>query len=62
MSLVSVIAVYVLIGCAAGLMIRFLSWIPILGLLVRLVGVLVEFYVWAGAILAVLDYLDLLKK
>ncbi len=53
--------VYIVVSFVAGLLIGLLSAIPILGLIFRIIGSVIELYVFVGIVLSVLDYLKVLK-
>ena len=61
-SLIIAIAIYVVAGAVAGLLIGVLSGIPIVSILMWIIGLLVEIYVIAGIVLAVLDFLGVELK
>ena len=60
-ALVIKILVYIVVGTVAGFIIGLLGTIHIIGLIFSLIGALVELYVLAGVVIAVLDYLKILK-
>ncbi len=55
------VLIYLAAALVAGLVVGVLSWVPILGAIIKLLGGLVGIYVVAGIVLTALDYLDLLK-
>lgn len=55
------ILIYLVIGAVAGVLLVVLAFIPIVNLVVGIVGTLVEIYVFAGIVIAVLDFLKVLK-
>lgn len=59
--LVISIIIYIVIGVVGGLIISLLSWIPIIGWLLGLVGGLLDLYTLIGIILAVLVFAKVLK-
>ena len=60
-SLVITIILYMVAGVIAGFVIGLLGIIPLIGILFRLVGSLIELYVFAGIIITLLDYFKVLK-
>lgn len=60
-SLVIAIAVYVVVSAAVSLVVGFLTWIPVVGLVLSLIRWLVGLYCAAGIVLAVLAYFKILK-
>lgn len=60
-ALVINIVIYLAVGLIAALLIGILSKIAVLGLIVSILGGLVDLYVFAGAVLSVLDYIKILK-
>jgi hypothetical protein len=60
-ALVIKILVYIVVGAVAGFIIGLLGIIPIIRVIFSLIGALVELYVLAGVVIAVLDYLKILK-
>lgn len=61
MSLVIAIVVYVVVGVIAGVIMGVIGIIPLVDIIVRILGVLVDLYCLAGIVLAVLDFLGILK-
>ncbi len=61
-SLVIAIVIYVLFGAVCGLVIGFLSSIPVLGIIFSLVGSVLGLYGLIGIVLAVLTYFNLIKE
>ncbi len=61
MSLVIAIVVYVAVGAVIGAVVGLLSWIPVVGLILRIVTILVDVYCLAGIILAVLAYIGTIE-
>ena len=59
--LVIKILVYLVAGIIIGALIGVLAKIPVLGLIFSLVGAIVDLYCFVGIILAVLDYMKVLK-
>lgn len=55
------IIVYLLAGVLGGILIGLLGGIPVIGLVFKLLGGLIDFYVLVGIILSVLDYMKVLK-
>ena len=53
--------VYLVVGLVAGALIGILAAVPIVGWIVGIFGGLVDIYVLAGIVIAVLDYLKILK-
>lgn len=53
--------VYVLVGFIAGAVIGLLAAIPVVNLLVGLVCGIIDIYVVAGVVIAILDFLKILK-
>ena len=56
------IVIYLVVGIVASLCIGLVSWVPLVGWLIGLVGGLVDLYVLVGIVLSVLDYMDVLKS
>ena len=61
-SLVIAIVIYVLFGAVCGLVIGFLSEIPVLGIIFSLLGSVLGLYGLIGIVLAVLTYFNLIKE
>ena len=59
--LVIKILVYLVVGVIIGFLIGILAKIPVLGLIFSLVGAVFDLYCFVGIILAVLDYMKVLK-
>lgn len=59
--LVIKVLVYLVVGVVVGFFIGILAGIPVLGLIFRLVGTVVDLYCFVGIILAILDYMNVLK-
>ena len=59
--LVIKILVYLVAGVIVGALIGILAKIPVLGLIFSLVGAVVDLYCFVGIILAILDYMKVLK-
>ena len=59
--LVISIIIYVVIGIIGGAIIGFLSGIAVIGWLFAIIGSLLEVYVVVGIVLAVLDFLKIIK-
>lgn len=55
------ILIQLLVGAVASVLIGVLAKIPIVGILVWIVGALVDLYVLVGIILSILDYMKVLK-
>ena len=55
------ILVYIVVGAVVGFVIGICAKLPLIGLIIDLLGGLVELYVLAGIIVMVLDYLKILK-
>lgn len=55
------ILIYIVIGIVGGLIIGLLSWIPVIGWLLSIVGGLLDLYTLVGIILAVLFFAKVLK-
>ena len=55
------ILIQFLVGAIAGILIGVLARIPILGIVIVLLGGLIDLYVVAGIVLSILDYLKVLK-
>ena len=53
--------VYILIDVVCGFVIGLLSAIPLLGIIFRIIGWVVDVYCLVGIVLVVLDYLKVLK-
>ena len=60
-SLIIAILIYIVVGAVAGFVIGLLSAIPLLGLIFRILGTLVELYVLLGVIFSVLVFVGVLK-
>ncbi len=60
-SLIIKIIVYLVAGAVIGFVLSILAKIPIIGIVVGLVGTLVEIYILAGIVIAVLDFCKILK-
>lgn len=60
-SLVIKIIVYLVVGAIAGFVIGIFGKLPLIGIIASLVGALAEIYILAGIIIAVLDFLKVLK-
>lgn len=60
-SLVIKILIYIVVGAVIGFVLSVLGKIAIIGLIIRLVGTLVEIYILAGIVIAVLDFCKVLK-
>lgn len=60
-SLIITILVYIVADVICGFAIGLLSGIPLIGILIGLVGSLLGIYFFAGIIIAVLNFLKLLK-
>lgn len=60
-SLVISIIIYIVIGFVGGLIIGLLGAIPLIGLLFRIVGWLLDIYCLVGIVLAVLHFLGVVK-
>ena len=60
-ALVIKIIILLVVGAVVGFVIGLLAGIPIIGKLIALVGTLVDLYVLVSIVLAVLDYLKVLK-
>lgn len=55
------IIIHALVGLVAGILIGLLSRIPVVGILVALVGGLVDIYITAGIVFSVLNYCKVVK-
>lgn len=55
------IIVYLLAGVLGGILIGILGNLPLIGFVLKILGGLIDFYVLVGIILAVLDYMNVLK-
>lgn len=55
------ILIYLVAGIVIGFVLKIVSIIPIVNLVVGLVGGVVELYIAAGIVIAVLDFLNILK-
>lgn len=53
--------IYLVVGIIAGFAIGILANIPVINLVTGLVGTLVELYCVVGIVIAILDYLKILK-
>ena len=53
--------VYIVVGFVVGLVIGLLDFIPVLGMLLSIVGKVVELYLAVGLVLSVLDFFKVLK-
>lgn len=60
-SLIIKILVYIVVGVVIGFALFLLAHIPIVNLVVGLVGALVEIYLLAGIVIAILDFCNVLK-
>ncbi len=60
-SLVIAILLYIIVGFIAGLVMVLVALIPVINLLLGIVGALVDLYCLAGIVLAILDFLGVLK-
>ena len=60
-NLIVKVLVYIVVGAIAGFAIGLLAALPIIGLLVSLICGLIDLYVVVGIVLAVLDFLKVLK-
>ena len=60
-ALVISIIIYIVIGIVGGLIISLLSWIPIIGWLLGIIGGLLDLYTLVGIILAILVFAKVLK-
>ena len=55
------IIIQVVVGIIAGALIAILAKIPIVGIIIGIVGTLVDVYITAGFVLAILHYTKVLK-
>jgi len=55
------LVIYVVVGVVAGLILGLLGKIPLIGFLFSLIGSLISLYVVIGIVLAVLDFLKIIK-
>lgn len=60
-SLVISIIIYVVIDIITGAVVSLFTWIPLLGILIGLVGSLIGVYTFAGIIIALLAFFNVLK-
>lgn len=60
-ALVIKILIYFVAGAVIGFVLYLLAHIPVVNILVGLVGALVEIYLLGGIVIAILDYLKVLK-
>ena len=60
-NLIVKVLVYIVVGAIAGFAIGLLAAMPIIGMLVSLICGLIDLYVVVGIVLAVLDFLKVLK-
>ena len=60
-ALIIKIIVYVVVGFVAGLVLGLLGAIPLLGIIFRIIGWVIDLYCVVGIVLVVLDYLKILK-
>lgn len=60
-ALVVNIIIYVVAAFVAGVLMAILSFIPFIGLIIGILGSVVELYVTIGIVLSILDYLKVLK-
>ncbi len=60
-ALIIALIIYAVIGFVGGIILGFLSIIPILGIIFRVIGWLVEVYTIVGIILAILVFLKIVK-
>ncbi len=61
-NLIVKILIYIVAGAVIGFVIGILSNIPIVNLVTGIVGTLVEIYITAGIVIAILDFCKVLKK
>lgn len=60
-SLIIYIIIYLVVGAIGGVLIGVLAGLPIIGIIFILIGSLIDIYVLAGIVIAILDYLKVLK-
>lgn len=60
-ALVIKMLIYLVAGVVIGFVLSIVNKIPVIGLITGLVGALVEIYILAGIVIAILDYLKILK-
>lgn len=60
-NLVIKILLYIIAGAVIGFVLSIIAKIPIIGIIVGLVGTLVEIYILAGIVIAILDFCKILK-
>lgn len=60
-SLIVSIIIYIVIGIVGGLIISLLSWLPLVGWLIGIIGGLLDLYTLVGIILAILVFAGVLK-
>lgn len=53
--------IYLVVGIVIGFLIGILAGIPIIGIVIKLVGTLLDLYILVGIILSCLDYFKVLK-
>lgn len=60
-ALVINILIHIVVGAVIGFVFNLLAIIPILGILIKLAGTLVDIYITASLVLSILDYFKVLK-
>ena len=55
------IIIYIVVGIIGGVIIGFLAGLPVIGWLFAIIGGLIDLYVVVGIVLAVLDFLKIIK-
>lgn len=55
-SLLITCALYIIASMLVGFVLNFLTWIPVLGFIIRLISQLFDYYCLAGIVVAVLIY------
>lgn len=60
-SLIIKIAIYLIAGAVIGIVLGILGKIPLVKIVTGIVGGLIELYIFAGIVIAILDYCKILK-
>ncbi len=60
-ALVINVIIYVVVGAVVGVLIALLANLPIVGIVIRAVGGLIDLYVTVGIVLSFLDYFKVIK-
>jgi ABC-type xylose transport system permease subunit len=59
--LIITILIYLVVGAVLGAVVAFLTKIPIIGFIFALIGSLIGIYIFAGLVILILVYLNLLR-